>query len=112
MFTINPSPDGTGQTSSATLLHGFVSSLYRDFWNRKRAIRPEQCIFLLFKQKKHKFSPTSQVRLRDIDGNKLPNGEHPAIHWNRLDMHKKSSHFDITDTYLQVSEAVGDGVES
>ena len=24
-----------------------------------------------------------QVGMRDVDGNKLPNGEHPAIHWNR-----------------------------
>ena len=61
------------------------------------------------------FSPNPQVGLRDIEGKKLPNGEHPAIHWNR---HKKLLelilfsflYFPVT-LYLQVFKAVGDGVE-
>ena len=47
IFTINPSPDGTGQTSPATLLHGFVSSLWLRVRSRTKAARPKQCAFHL-----------------------------------------------------------------
>ena len=40
------------------------------------------------KTERSEFLPEPQVGLTDIEGKKLPNGEHPAIHWNR---HNKTS---------------------
>ena len=67
------------------------------------------------KTERSEFLPEPQVGLTDIEGKKLPNGEHPAIHWNR---HNKTSRiqfslfdFHSISHFPQVSEAVGDGVE-
>ena len=105
MYTTNPWPDGTGQTSPATLLHGFVFSLYCELrLEQIRAFMPEGCTFHFQKWKQHNCSPNLQVRLSDINGNKLPNGEHPAIHWNRCILvyatKKLSSCFDSTKTHI------------
>ena len=64
--------------SQATLRHGFVF-LFGVEWIQH---------FHFLKQKDQNFSPEPQVGLTDIEGKKLPNGEHPAIHWNR---HNKTS---------------------
>ena len=49
------------------------------------------------------------IGIRDRFGRKLPNGEHPAIHWNRWNFSFKISAPSFL--YFQVFKAVDDGVE-